>query len=118
MLLLAGCDFQADDTSSVSPRLIGLSLTRLSPEAQAVLDGGGELVWEVQNVLGRPYALATTLPATVPLDADLFLVLADAATCTPKCDVLDIVPFHSPADPSIVSIEAADMSAALLRFEW
>lgn len=118
ILVLSACDFQADDAATMAPRLVGLSLTAFSPEAQAVLDGGGELVWEVQNVLGRSYALVETLPAAIPADADLFVILADAATCTPKCDVLDMVSFHSPADPSVVSVDALDDSGVALRFEW
>ena len=115
-LAFAGCDLQSDNAGT-SPRLVGRSLTSLSPAAQAVVDQGGELVWEVQDVIGRSYAVAEQLPSVVPGDADLLIVIADASTCTPKCDVLEIAPFHTPQQASVSALDVEGAFGAQLLFE-
>lgn len=111
LLLSPGCDLT--DSDAAQPQLVSLSLTELPDSIQ------GEAIWEVQDTVGRVYASADDLPAVVPADAALLLVLSDAATCTPKCDALAIARLHAPADESvrIVTVDENRLGATL-EFEW
>ncbi|MEL7362030.1 MAG: hypothetical protein AAFN13_08150 [Bacteroidota bacterium] len=114
--VLAGCDAGSD--SGVTARLVNVSgPTSLSAEAQAVVDQGGTLIWEVQSELGRRYASQETLPALVPGAIPMLVVLADVATCTPKCTPLGIARFEAPSDGLAGSATAAGDFSIRLDFE-
>ena len=101
---LSGCE----DSEAVSTaQLVDVStLTNLSANAQPVVDRGGTLIWEVQNSVGRIYASQDDLPAAIPSETAMLFVIADAATCTPKCTPIGVARFRVPSEVSQTSATA------------
>lgn len=117
VVAFSGCDLTADEFPSA--RIVDVStLTNLSPEAQAVLDRGGTLIWEVQNQVGRLYASQESLPASVPLSSSLFVVIADAEACRSTCEPIGFARFQTPDEGAAASVTASGDFSMRLDFEF